>query len=492
MELLFNSFLRAVKQYPDNTAIKEMDKSISYEDLYQHVATLADWLTSMGLKKGDRVGIHIPNSIDYVVAYYACWQANLVPVALNTFASSHEISNWINNSGCKILFSKKLKGSQSGVPVYSIEADSGGIKVSDEVIPVVNDGNIEYSVMGSDVATIIYTSGTTGNPKGITLLHDNLAVNIHAIIKSLVIVSEDVFLCVLPFFYSFGNSILHTHLSSGATLVILNQVMFPNEILKAIERETCTGFAGVPSIYISLLKKTELNDYNLSSLRYMTQAGGPLSKEFIGQIKQRLPRIEFVVMYGQTEASARISYLPSKFLESKLGSVGIGVDGVTITVENENGAECERNERGEICVQGKNVMQGYWNNLDATQAVLRHGKLYTGDTGYKDEDGFLYIVGRQSEILKISEHRVSPYEIEEVILQHDAVEECAVIGCGHPQMGQFAKAFIVKNGELVAETQLKKFCKQYLASYKIPKEIEFVDALPKTSSGKIKRAQLAC
>jgi acyl-CoA synthetase (AMP-forming)/AMP-acid ligase II len=492
MELLFNSFLKAVKQYPDHIAVKEFDKSISYKDLFRHIASLSYWLDEEGLEKGDRVGIHIPNSIDYIIAYYACWQANLVPVALNTLASPYEISNWIENSGCKLLFSRKLSNSLTGVPVYLLEAQSDTLKVSDNIVTEIGDGFLDRSVSGEDIAAIIYTSGTTGNPKGITLSHDNLAINIHAIVKSLAIVKEDVFLCVLPFFYSFGNSILHTHLASGATLVLLNQVMFPNEILKTIEHEACTGFAGVPSIYITLLKKTNFKDYNLSSLRYMTQAGGALSKEFIGQINHNLPGMNFVVMYGQTEASARISYLPPKFLASKPGSVGIGVDGVTVTVEGENGVECKKYETGEICVQGGNIMQGYWNNPEATQQVLRRGKLYTGDMGYKDDDGFLYIVGRQSEILKISEHRVSPYEIEEVILQHDAVEECAVIGCSHPQMGQFAKAFIVMSGEQVTGNQLKKYCKQYLASYKIPKEIEFVDALPKTSSGKIKRAQLAC
>jgi len=492
MDLIFNSFLKAVKQYPDRVAVKELDRSVSYKDLYRRISALADWLADEGLEKGDRVGVHLPNSIEYIVAYYACWQAGLVPVALNTFASSREISNWLDNSGCKLLFSRESSCTLLEISACSLETDLEVIKVGDKIIPVVDSGRLNSAVGREDVATIIYTSGTTGNPKGITLRHDNLASNIHAIIKSLAIENEDVFLCILPFFYSFGNSILHTHLATGATLVMLNQVMFPNEILKTIEREACSGFAGVPSIYISLLKKTNFYDYDLSSLRYMTQAGGPLSKEFIGQISSTLPSVEFVVMYGQTEASARISYLPPEFLESKLGSVGIGIDGVTITIEGEDGAECNSNEAGEICIQGSNVMHGYWENPEATRQVLKSGKLYTGDMGYKDDDGFLYIVGRQSEILKISEHRVSPYEIEEVLLQHNAVEECAVIGCSHPQMGQFAKAFIVKAGEQLAENQLKKFCKQYLASYKIPKEIEFVDALPKTSSGKIKRSQLTC
>jgi acyl-coenzyme A synthetase/AMP-(fatty) acid ligase len=268
--------------------------------------------------------------------------------------------------------------------------------------------------------------------------------------------------------------------------------MYPNEILKAIERYQCTGFAGVPSIYITLIKKTNISNYHLSSLRYVTQAGGPLSREFIGKVSHALSGIDFIVMYGQTEASSRISYLPAQLLVTKPGSVGIGIEGVTITVEDPDGNECPAEEKGEICVQGENVMQGYWSNPEATAQVLKDGKLHTGDMGYKDKDGFLYIVGRQSEILKISEHRVSPYEIEEVLLQHEAVEECAVIGCSHSQMGQFAKAYVVKNTDDIVVNQLKKYCQQFLASYKIPREIEFVDSLPKTSSGKIKRTELGC
>jgi long-chain acyl-CoA synthetase len=260
--------------------------------------------------------------------------------------------------------------------------------------------------------------------------------------------------------------------------------------LKYIDSYQCTGFAGVPSIYISLLKKTKLNQFNLSSLRYMTQAGGPLGREFIEDIRRLLPNIDLVIMYGQTEASSRISYLPARYLNSKTGSVGLGLEGIAITIENNNGLQCKPGVKGEICVTGDNIMIGYWGNEDATSRVLRNAKLHTGDIGYLDNDGFLYIVGRQSEILKISEHRVSPYEIEEVLLQLDDVEECAVIGCDHEQMGQYAKAFIVLRGQDLSKLSIKRFCMQSLARYKVPKEIEFVESLPKTSSGKIKRAEL--
>ena len=492
VEFLLSSFYLAGREHPEQVAIREVNRSISYIELIKLVDILSLWLSSNDLKKGDRVCIHLTNSIEYVCAYYACWKRNLVPVALNTLASQKEIRNWIEHCQGRLILSGKLRADDFDIPVCSINTDLNHLYINEKKIAEPDAAFAEHHVNGEDLATIIYTSGTTGNPKGIALTHRNLSVNVQAIIKSLSIDRHDIFLCVLPFFYSFGNSILHTHLVSGATLVLQNSVVYPIEILNTIVREKCSGFAGVPSIYISLVKKTLFAQHDLSSLRYMTQAGGPLSVEFIEQIRGRLPDVKFVIMYGQTEASSRISYLPPDELESKIGSVGVGVDGVTISVQKDNGTPCRAMETGEICINGDNVMQGYWNDAQATARVLNDGRLKTGDEGYLDEDGYLYIVGRQSEILKISEHRVSPYEIEEALLLHPQVEECAVVGCSHEQMGQFAKAFIVKNGTDVSVNILKKFCKQLLAKYKIPREIEFIDRLPKTSSGKIKRSKLPC
>jgi len=491
MLTLIEELYRVAADNPDQVAIRDAEKSINYQSLIHVISLSATWLLAKGLKKGSRVGIHLQNSIEYIAIYYACWKAGLVPVAFNTLAGQREVDFWIGNCDCKLVFSNQLKSVPDGIAQHQVEFLDDQIIIDKNYLHEFIE-RVEYpTLLIDDVATIIYTSGTTGNPKGITLLHRNISTNIHAIIKSLSITDSDRFLCVLPFFYSFGNSILHTHLVTGATLVLLNKVMYPSEILKKIDHEKCQGFAGVPSLYISLCKKTNFDQYDLSSLRYMTQAGGPLSRDFIDQVHRLLPLVDFVVMYGQTEASSRISYLPPRYLEKKIGSVGIAIEGVRITVVDNNGDECHPGEKGEICVSGENVMHGYWNNPEASSEVLRHGTLYTGDTGYKDEDGFLYIVGRQSEILKISEHRVSPYEIEEVLLQLKGIEECAVIGCNHDQMGQYAKAFVITSLE-ITENQIKKFCKQYLALYKIPKEIEFVDSLPKTSSGKIKRTHLTC
>lgn len=490
MQLLLESFIQVVDEQPESLALIESDRSITYQDLFIAINKTAFWLDREELTKGDRVGIHLTNSIEYVIIYYACWCLGLVPVAMNTLASQREIDFWIDDSGCRLFFSDKRSLGNQSIPGVSISFRDNQLFINDQNADALFERR-EGIVGLSDVATIIYTSGTTGNPKGITLLHRNLTTNIHAVIKSLSIEAGERFLCVLPFYYSFGNSVLHTHLVTGATLVLLNKYMYPNVILKTLEREKCHGFAGVPSIYISLLKKTDFSLYDLTSLRYVTQAGGPLAHEFIEQFKRNLPEVDFVVMYGQTEASARIAYLPPGRLQEKAGAVGIAVDGLEIMIQDKSGQCCLSNITGEICVKGDNVMAGYWNNPAATQKVLRDDWLHTGDMGYKDEDGYLYIFGRQSEMLKISEHRVSPYEIEEVILQLSGIEECAVIGCAHEKMGQIARAFVVTS-ETVAPNIIKKYCKDHLASYKVPKEIEFVSKLPKTSSGKIKRALLSC
>ncbi|NNE64461.1 MAG: acyl--CoA ligase, partial [Gammaproteobacteria bacterium] len=367
---LIESFWDTTDKDPERTAVIDFDRRITYYRLVSLVKITALWLNSNGLLRGDRVGIHLPNSIEYIVVYYACWRAGLVPVALNTFATLREIEFWTKDSGCKLIFSNKLKNVSTLVPIYEISMDQYHVTINGQDIHEPLDELELPRVSLDDIATIIYTSGTTGNPKGVALSHRNLVANIQAIIASLEISQDDIFLCVLPFFYSYGNSVLHSHLVAGATLVLQNQVTYPAEILKTIEREQCNGFAAVPSLYIMLLSKTGFCGYDLSSLRYMTQAGGPLAVAYVEQIHSLLPDVDFVIMYGQTEATSRISYLPARYLEKKRGSVGIGINGVTISIVDSDGKECRPSDSGEICVQGENIMVGYWGNPEATSEVL--------------------------------------------------------------------------------------------------------------------------
>lgn len=492
---LIERFFLAAQRDPARTALIEQapsgERCLTYGALADAVHRLAKALRARGLEPGTRIGIHLANSLDYVLAYYGAWAAGLVPVALNTQTTAHELAAWIEHSDCALLFSRQ-DTDQLGVdrPLARIDIDAtGAVTLNDEVLPPVD---LAMPPQQHDIATLIYTSGTTGAPKGITLGQDNLASNIGGIIESLDIRADDRFLCVLPFYYSFGNSILHSHLSQGATLVLLDSAGYPRRILETIEQQLCTGFAGVPSLYVSLLKKTDFSRHDLSSLRYLTQAGGPLAVEFIRDLQQRLPGVRLHVMYGQTECSARIACLPPERLEDKMGSVGKPIADLEIQVVDEQVRPCAPGAVGEICVRGGSIMRGYWKDPQRTAQVIRDGWLHTGDHGYLDEDGYLFIVGRQSEMLKIADNRVSPYEIEEVILEMPGVEECAVVGCPHDLLGQAAHAAVVTSDPALTAQQIRKYCKSRLAFYKIPKTIAFVEALPKTSSGKIRRGEIPC
>lgn len=258
--------------------------------------------------------------------------------------------------------------------------------------------------------------------------------------------------------------------------------------MEIIQDEKVTGFSGVPSTFSLLLSRTNFKDYQLPNLRYITQAGGPMPPSNINRILNDLPGIKFFVMYGQTEASARLSYLPPERLKEKLGSIGIAIPGVTLEIRNENGAKVEPGEVGQICAHGPNIMQGYWNDPETTAQTVVDGWLQTGDLATYDEDGFIYITGRASEMIKSGANRISPKEIEEVISELKGIEEVAVVGVPDETLGEIIKAFIVVSpGNKLEKMSILAHCRKNLANYKIPKKIEFVGELPKTASGKVRR-----
>ncbi len=215
-------------------------------------------------------------------------------------------------------------------------------------------------------------------------------------------------MCVLPFYYSYGNSILHTHLSCGASLVIENSFMYPHKVMERMVKEEITAFAGVPSTYYLLLARTKLANYDFSSLRYCTQAGGAMDVNRIQAFLELVPNVEFLVMYGQTEASARLSYLPPERMKEKPGSVGIPIPGVELTIRDANNDVLPSGKQGEVCARGANIMRGYWRDEEETDKVMKGGWLHTGDLGYVDKDGYYYLVGRNKEMIKTGAHRISP------------------------------------------------------------------------------------
>jgi acyl-CoA synthetase (AMP-forming)/AMP-acid ligase II len=331
------------------------------------------------------------------------------------------------------------------------------------------------------LAQILFTSGSTGHPKGVMLSHRNLISNSESIVQYLELGPDDIMEVVLPFYYCYGLSLLHTHLKVGGSVVLNNNFIFLGSVLNDLINYKCTGFAGVPSHFQILLRKSEsFKSSHFPDLRYVTQAGGKLHNVFIEEFIESFPDIKFYVMYGQTEATARLSYLPPDLLREKMGSVGKGIPGVTLDVFDNNNEPVPDGGIGEVVAKGENIMLGYLNDPDGNKMALRNGWLYTGDMAGKDSDGFLYLYARKKEIMKVGGKRVSPKEIEEVILSIPYVLSCKIKGEFDDVLGEAIQAeIILKDGtdQDKAKKQIIKTCRENLALFKIPGIINFESKL---------------
>lgn len=489
---LVDLLLRQVDTGPERWAIIHGDQRLSYGDLWMSVVNLGWELRERGVEAGSRVLLFMDNSADYVIAYYALAYIGAVSVPLNTGLkpcqlrdiASHAQSSLLLHAGTIRNLQECISQLQdSGIQCWDLAAPERSSKIA-----AVAANCLRTRRTSSELSSIVYTSGTTGRPKGVMLSGRNLHSNTLAIVEYLNLDAADRGLCVLPFYYVYGSSVLHTHLAVGASLVLENSLMYPQQVLSAMAREEVTGFAGVPSTFRLLLNRCDLQDYVLPHLRYVTQAGGPLAPEDRQRIMRAWPQVRFYVMYGQTEATARLSYLPPERIKEKPGSVGIPVPGVRLKVVDAEGRDQPVGAEGEICAAGPNIMMGYWRDPDATGKKMLGEWLRTGDLGFLDEEGFLTIVGRNSDQIKTGDHRVAPEEIENVIADLEGVEEVAVVGIPDALLGQAIKACIVPCSRMLLERRdILRHCSQRLASYKLPKIIEIVDALPKTASGKVQR-----
>jgi len=493
---LLEQFLYISEKRAQAIVLRNQTDQISYAQLRAKVLAVAGFFKKIGINPGDRVALAVENSMDYVVAFYAVWMAGGVTVALNPQAKLYEIKNVLQHCVAKFLLIDKQN--EANVKLLT-ELDVRLVTLFDNDLEDVyhwqhalecKPDNNWRDIKESSLAQIIYTSGTTGNPKGVMLSHSNLMCNVKDIIGYLKLTRKDSVLNVLPFHYCYGNSVLHSHVCVGASVVLANTMAFPQDTLEIIRQLSVTGFSGVPSTYSLFLTHSDWAD-NPPRLRYLTQAGGPMGKNLTEKlVKACDSSTKIFVMYGQTEATARICWLPPDLLHKKLGSVGISVASSKLEIRNLQGQKLAPYQVGEICINGPSVMQGYWGNPTATSQALVGGWLKTGDLGYLDDDGFLFIKGRNSDMIKVGAHRINPMELEEVINQLTFVRESAVFGVEDEVFGQKLRALVVINEASGNLMQLKKHCREYLPAHKIPKEITTVTLLPKTASGKIKRHQL--
>ena len=348
--------------------------------------------------------------------------------------------------------------------------------------------NISSSFDRERTAEIIFTSGSTGKPKGVVISHKNLIANTSSIVEYLKLTADDRMLVVLPFYYCYGLSLLHTHLRVGGSIVFNNSFIFLGSVLKSLTEHKCTGFAGVPTHFQILLRKSDsFKKTKFPDLRYVTQAGGKLAPIFIDEFRSSHPEIKFIVMYGQTEATARLSWLPPELWESRKGSMGKGIPGVELKVVNKKGERIKPGEIGEVIARGDNIMKGYFADEEGTKKTIQNGWLHTGDLGTVDEDGYIYLTARSKEILKVRGKRISPKEIEAVLLEIPQVIDCSIEGIDDEIEGETLKATVVikKNSENpLSREDIIAYCSSRLALYKVPQVYEFKEELTISATGK--------
>lgn len=466
----------------DKTAVI-YEKEYSYKHIYNKVLDIAFMLKNKGLSKEDSVLLISENSSFFIESYFGIIKNGTVCVPINPNFSIEHIKYILNSLNIKHIFiQKKIVGKvkqilDKNITIYDEESIEN---LQRSVIDIQSD-----NISKEDVAVILFTSGSMSKPKGVMITHKNLISNTDSIIKYLKLVETDRMEVVLPFYYCYGTSLLHTHFRVGGSLVINNKFMFPETVLKDINNYKCTGFAGVPSTFQILLKMSDIKNTKFPSLRYITQAGGRMANIFIEQLIDILEDVDIYIMYGQTEATARLSYLPPKFIKSKMGSIGKGIPGTELKVINKQGLPVKPGELGEIVASGKNIMKGYFNDEEETEKVLKNGCLYTGDLAIVDKDGYIYIVDREKNIIKSGGNRISPKEIEDVILEIDNVIECIVIGVDDEILGEAVKAFVVLKEDTMTDREIINYCKDKLPKYKMPKYVRILKKFPKNSSGKV-------
>jgi acyl-CoA synthetase (AMP-forming)/AMP-acid ligase II len=458
-------------------------ETISFKQLFSSSLSLAGHLEKEFGNKKNILLISV-NNLFFLKAYFAIIKSGNVCIPLDPNIEKENFRYIYDLTQPVAVFSTRdieLKLEIKDIPCFNTD------KVV-EIETVNHLSGVGENTNDNDCAEIIFTSGSTGKPKGVMVSHKNLVANTESIITYLKLSPDDRMLVVLPFYYCYGLSLLHTHLRVGGSIVFNNGFIFLGGIIKSLLENRCTGFAGVPSHFQILLRKSDLfKKTHFPDLRYVTQAGGKLAPIFIDEFRASQPDVRFVIMYGQTEATARLSWLPPELYEQKKGSMGKGIPGVELKVVNEKGKKIKPGEIGEVIAKGDNIMLGYFNDEEGTKNAIRNGWLYTGDLGTVDEDDYIYLTARKKEIIKVGGKRISPKEIEAVILQIPEVVDCSIEGVVDELQGEALKATVVINNNgtgSINEQTIKQHCSKHLALFKIPKFFELKTEITISATGK--------
>ncbi|GAA5159607.1 long-chain-fatty-acid--CoA ligase [Ornithinimicrobium tianjinense] len=482
--------------HPDRPAIILDDLVVTYGDLVASVRQLAGWLRDQGVGPGDRVAIMLPNLPAFPVLYFAALRLGAVVVPMNPLFRRREISYYLQDSGAKVL---------AAMP--GEEAEAAAESTGTQLMTVGPEGLVAYlqgsepveeiaQRAGDDTAVILYTSGTTGQPKGAELSHDNLRSNLVTTTETLLHLDEtDVVMGCLPLFHVFGMTCgMNTAFTTGAALTLIPR-FDPAKALEVIQRDQVTVFEGVPTMYNALLAAAAQAEQtpDLSSLRLAVSGGASLPLEVMRRFEETFGAT-ILEGYGLSETSPVASFNhPDR--ERKAGSIGIPVRGVEMKLTAPDGSDVDPADGetvGEICIRGENIMKGYWNKPEATAEVIDgDGWFHSGDLARRDADGFYFIVDRTKDMIIRGGLNIYPREIEEVLYEHPAVAEAAVIGVPHPELGEEVAAYVVRRpGTAVTEADLVEHVRGLVAPYKYPRTVTFIDELPKGATGKILKREL--
>ena len=517
--VLVNQWLsKSARRVPDKEAIVTDRERMTYRQIDQRSSYLAKVLLGMNLSAQDRVVVFLDDSVKTVISIYGTLKAGGAFVVLEGSVKSGKLGYILKNSCASVLITDTSK---SPAVCEAFDEETGHCKIiwtgPEKKIPG-NLSDISYSwqecfagfseqhfeaesvslpeVIDTDLACLIYTSGSTGEPKGVVSTHHNMVSAAKSIIQYIGNNHDDIILNVLPLSFDYGLYQVIMAFMFGGTVVENKSLIYMNTILKTIEREQVTGFPIVPTIAAMLLRREDLHKYDFNSLRYLTNTGAALPVDHILGLREIFVGAKLYSMFGLTECK-RVGYLPPEELERRPGSVGKAMPNCRVHVVDDEGCEVEAGEIGELVIKGSNVMQGYWMSPDLTEKTYRRGRyhherlLHSGDYFRKDEDGYLYFMGRKDDMIKSKGERISPKEVENTITGFEGVAEAAVIGVPDEILGQAVKAFIVLCGKKrLSEKKLFKMCSENLETFAVPKYIEILDSLPKTPNGKVDKKAL--
>jgi long-chain acyl-CoA synthetase len=477
---------------PDRTAIKLDEQRMSYAMLDQASARVAGWLQARGVAAGDRVALMLPNVPEFAVVYYGVLRAGAVVVPMNVLFKRREVAYHLGDSGAKVLFAWRgfLEAAEAGA------ADAGAQCVAlgaGELGRVLADAPARAQVAAradDDTAVILYTSGTTGKPKGAQLTHGNIGRNVDAVRELFGLDASAVVLGALPLFHSFGQTcVLNATLRVGGMVTLVPR-FDALKVLSLIQSDRITVLAGVPTMLAALLACPERARFDASSLRTCVSGGASLPLEVLRGFEAAFG-VPVLEGYGLSETSPVASFHRADRTR-KPGSIGFPIAGVEMRIIDAAGAPAGRGAVGEICIRGHNVMKGYWQKPEATaEAITPDGWFHSGDLGRVDEDGYYFIVDRKKDMIIRGGFNVYPRELEELLYQHPAVREAAVIGVPHPELGEeVAAAVALRPGSTATVEELRDYLKAQVAAYKYPRHLWIVDELPKTATGKILKREI--